>query len=135
MKRIKELKTLEALLLSLLAVFAPIKAIIIVTGVLIFADTITGIIAAKKRGEVISSAGLRRSVTKSAVYLTAVCMGFLVEHYMMDNIMPISKIVAGLISAVELKSILENLDSINGNPIFKTLIEKLGSINDIIKKK
>jgi hypothetical protein len=130
MKKEIKLKILETLSLSILAVFAPIQALIIITGVLIMSDTITGVLAAHKRGERISSSGLRRTVTKSGVYLSALCLGFLVENYMIDGIMPISKIVSGLISLVELKSILENLDSINGQPIFKKLILKLGSIND-----
>lgn len=118
----------------MLAVFAPIKAVIAVTGVLIMADTLTGMAAARKRGEKISSAGLRRTVTKSLVYLTAVCMGFLVEKYMIDEFMPISKIVSGVISLVELKSILENLDVINGGSLFKSVIQKLGSVNDTLPK-
>jgi Na+/H+ antiporter NhaD/arsenite permease-like protein len=129
MKEIK-VKFLEALLAILVATFAPIKAVIVITGVLILADTITGMLAARKRGEKISSAGLRRTVTKSLVYLSAVCLGFLVEHYMIEDFLPISKIISGVISIVELKSILENLDSINGSSLFKTVIERLGSVND-----
>lgn len=133
--KLKEInvKFLEGLLISLLAVFAPIKAVILVTGLLISVDTITGMLAARKRGEKISSAGLRRTVTKSLVYLTAVCMGFLVEKYMIEGFVPISKIVSGVISLVELKSILENLDVINGGSLFKAVIQKLGSINDLPK--
>lgn len=123
-------KLLEALLATLLAVFAPIKAVIVITGVLIMADTLSGILAARKRGESISSAGLRRTITKSLVYLSAVCLGFLVEHYMIADFMPISKIISGAIALVELKSILENLDTINGKSIFKDMIQKLGSDND-----
>ena len=118
------------LLLSTLAVFAPIKALILVTGILIFSDLISGILAARKKGQKISSAGMRRTVTKVAVYNAAIMLGFLTETYMLDGFLPLSKIAAGLISVVEFKSILENLDTINGNPIFKSLIEKLGSIND-----
>lgn len=125
----------EAVLASVVAIFAPIHAIILITGLLIAVDTISGIIAAYKRGEKINSSGLRRTVTKSCVYLTAVCLGFLVEHYMIDDFFPLSKIIAGAISFVELKSILENLDSINGSSVFKAVIEKLGSINDIKKPK
>lgn len=120
--------------MSILAVFAPVKAIIVVTGLLIGSDLLTGILAALKKGEKISSAGLRRTVTKSCVYLAAVSLGFLVETYMIDGIIPISKIVAGLIACVELKSILENLDVLNGSSMFKKLIEKLGSINDHVSK-
>ena len=118
------------LLLSTLAVFAPIKALLLVTGILIFSDLISGILAAIKKGQKISSAGMRRTITKVAVYNAAIMLGFLTETYMLDGFLPLSKIVSGLISVVEFKSILENLDVVNGNPIFKSLIEKLGSIND-----
>lgn len=121
---------LFATMVSMAAIFAPAKALLIVTGILIFADLATGILAARKRGERIKSAALRRTITKCFVYESAILLGFLVETYMLDGFIPVSKISAGLISVVELKSILENLDVINGNPVFTSLIKKLGSIND-----
>lgn len=125
---------LQPFTLSLLAVFAPVKAILIVTGFLIMADLLSGVLAARKRGEVINSAGLRRTVTKCLVYNLAIISGFLVEQYMLSSIFPISKLIAGLISVVELKSILENLNTINGTDIFKTVLTQLGSQNDKLKK-
>lgn len=122
------------LLLSILAVFAPIKALILVAGVLIFSDLITGILAARKRGEKIKSAPLRRTVTKCFVYEAAIILGWLVENYMIEGYIPVSKIAAGVISLVEFTSILENLDAINGTPLFKSLIKKLGSQNDTISE-
>jgi len=119
---------------SILAIFAPIKAIIVVTGVLIVTDLVTGILAARKRGEKISSAGLRRTATKVFVYNIAVISGFLIERYMLEDFISISKITAGIIGVVEFTSILENLNTINGSPIFKQIIDKLGSINDKRKK-
>lgn len=118
------------LLLSTVAIFAPIKALLLVTGLLIFSDLVTGILAARKKKKKITSAGLRRTVTKIAIYNTAIILGFLTEAYILDGFLPLSKIAAGLISVVELKSVLENLDAINGSSIFKTLIQKLGSVND-----
>jgi hypothetical protein len=117
--------------LSALAVFAPIKALFLVTGILILSDLVTGILAARKRGQKISSAAMRRTITKVFVYQCAIGIGFLIETYMLDGFVPVSKIAAGLISLVEGKSIFENLDVINGHPIFKTLVEKLGSVNDL----
>jgi phage-related holin len=118
------------LAVSTLAVFAPIKSVILVTGLLIFADLITGILAARKKKQKITSAGLRRTVTKIFVYNAAILLGFLAETYMLDGFIPISKIASGLIAVVEMASLLENLNTINGSPIFKALIQKLGSIND-----
>jgi hypothetical protein len=127
---IKMIEYLKSLMIAILAVFAPIKAVIVVTGVLVIADLITGVIAAHKRGQQITSAGLRRTVTKTTVYLSAVCLGFLVEKYMIDSILPISKLVSGIIGVVELKSLMENLNTIHGSDLFKSIIDRLGSIND-----
>ena len=118
------------LLISTVAVLAPIKMVLLVTGILIFADLISGIIAAKKRGEEISSAGLRRTITKVAIYNAAIILGFLAETYMLDGFLPISKIASSLIALVECKSLYENLDEIRGGNLFKSLIDKLGSQND-----
>lgn len=126
---------LIGLLLSTLAVFAPIQSVLLVTGVLIFSDLITGILAARKKKKKITSAGLRRTVTKVAIYNAAIMLGFLTETYMLDGFLPVSKIAAGLISVVEIKSVLENLDVLNSSPIFKSLINKLGSINDSSENK
>jgi hypothetical protein len=117
--------------LSALAVFAPIKALFLVTGILILSDLVTGILAARKRGQKISSAAMRRTITKVFVYQCAIGIGFLIETYMLDGFVPVSKIAAGLISLVEGRSIYENLDVINGSSVFKSLIKKLGSTNDI----
>lgn len=122
-------KYIEALLLSCLAVFAPIKAMLIVTGVLIFADLITGVWAASKRKEPITSAGLRRTLTKVGVYEAALCLGYLAEHFMLEGTVPVTKIVSGLIGLVELKSCYENLNVISGADLLKTAIDRLGSDN------
>jgi hypothetical protein len=118
------------LAVSCLAIFAPIKEMIATAIIIILVDLVTGILAAKKKGEKITSAGIRRSITKFAVYLTAILIGFLVETYMIGGFIPVSKIAAGLIGVVETKSIFENLDVLNGSPLFKALIDKLGSVND-----
>lgn len=118
------------LIISICAIFAPIKALIFSVGFLIFADCLTGVWAAKKRKETISSAALRRTVSKMVIYQVALLSGFLVEHYMISDILPISKLVAGAIGMVEFKSVLENSTVITGQDLFKTLIKKLGSQND-----
>lgn len=54
-------------------------------------------------------------------------LGFLTEQYMTGDLVPVMKILAGLIGITELKSILENLEEITGMPIIKMLIDKLNS--------
>ena len=116
--------------LSALAALAPIHAIMISVGVLIAVDLATGMMAANRRGEKLSSAAMRRTVSKILVYQLAVISGFIVEKYMLSNVLPISKMVAGVIGMVELKSILENSNTVVGQDIFKMIIGKLGSDND-----
>lgn len=119
---------------AIAAVLAPIKMLMISVGFLIIADLITGIWAAKKRSESIKSAAMRRTISKILIYQLAVISGFLVEKYMLEELIPISKIVASVIGLVELKSILENSNYILGYDIFKSVINRLGSENDKLKQ-
>lgn len=120
-------------LLAGLAVFTPIKAVIITVGILIVADFIFGVWAAKKRGEKITSKRLRDTVTKMCVYQMAVLTGFLGETYLLEGIVPVTKLVAAIIGAVELKSLFENYAAISGVD-FASIITKLGSQSTKDKK-
>lgn len=128
------MKFLEATIAAVLAVFAPIKPVILTMLVLVLVDLITGILAARKKGKQITSAGFRRTVVKLSLYLTAICIGYLVEKHLLSDYIAVSKIAAGLIGLTEVKSLFENLDVLNNEPIFKSLIKKLGSANDEIKE-
>jgi len=121
---------LAKIAVAAMAALAPIHAVMISVGFLIVADLVTGIVAAKKRGEKVSSAAMRRTVSKILVYQLAVISGFLLEHYLMGDIMPVAKLVGGVIGMVEFKSILENSNTIVGTDIFKSILQKLGSEND-----
>lgn len=121
---------LKALFIAAVAHLEPIHTMLVTMFILIAVDTATGIWAAVKRGEGIVSAGLRRTVTKALVYTMAVICTYLCQTYLMANIMPLASIAASAVGIVELKSILENADSIIGGDLFKSLIEKLGSVND-----
>lgn len=121
---------LVALALAGMAALAPIKAVMITVGILIIADALTGMYAAHKRGEKISSAAMRRTLSKMMVYQGVVICGFLLEANILDSLVPVAKIVAGAIGMVEFKSILENANSIVGTNIFQAVISKLGSDND-----
>lgn len=121
------------LLLATLAVFAPIKTAIITAFALALIDTILGIIAAKKRGESINSAGLRRSIVKIFVYEAAIMLGYLTETYMTGPEIPVDKIITGFVGLTEITSIVENLNEITGSNLLGSLISKLGSQNALNK--
>lgn len=120
---------LKALFLSVIAVFAPVHAVMFTVGFLIFADLITGIIAAHKRGEKITSAGVRRTISKMVVFQLAIMSAFLIETYISVGV-PITKLAAATIALTELLSVMENVESVYGSPIFKSIIKKIGSDND-----
>ena len=110
--------------------FAPIQPLLITVGVLIAADTVTGIMAAKKRGEKITSAGLGRSIVKMFVYQTVLITGFLMEKYLLqDTGIPILKLISGVIGLTEFISLLENTETLTGVDLLK-LKKLLGSKND-----
>lgn len=122
--------TLKVLGLSLLAVFAPAKAMILTSLALVLMDLVTGIIAAKKAGEPVTSAGLRRSIGKLLIYEAAILLGFLTQQYMTGDTVPVSNIIAGLIGVAELTSCLENLNKISDGSILKAVLDKIGSPNE-----
>ena len=128
-------KHLGALLISTLAVFAPIKGMIIVAGLAVIVDLITGIVAAKKRGEEIKSSKIGITVSKLIIVETAILMCFLIQTYLLDNAFPLVNWVAGVIGVHQIYSIMENLNSISGNQLFTSILTKLTSINHEEKKK
>lgn len=123
------MKFISPILMSIISVFAPAKAVLLTTLLLVLVDMVTGAIAAKKRGEKITSAGFGRTIAKILVYELAVGLGFLTETYMTGPMVPVSKIVSSLIGLTELKSCIENLNDINGSPVLTSLVQKLSSQN------
>lgn len=120
---------LSNLIVSALAALAPIKPVMITVGILIVSDLLTGIWAARKRGEPITSAGLSRTVSKMVVYQTAVVTGFLLQRYLLADAMPIVNIVGGVIGLVEFKSFIENANVIVGHDIMSEILKRLSSKN------
>lgn len=121
---------LKAFSLSVLAVVAPAKSLVIASFAMVLFDCVSGILAARKRGERISSAGLRRTLSKGLVYSTAIYAAYVAEHWLLDGLLPVSKLAAGAIGIVELRSIYENLNTVAGGSLFSSLVSKLGSPND-----
>ena len=97
----------------LFSFFLPIKHFLIFTIFVVFADTVTGIMAAKKRNEPITSKGLYRTSQKVVTYFC----GIMIFHGASITFGLPSQIVYSvsfLISFTELYSISENIKSITG---------------------
>ena len=118
----KELLTNMAI--AVLAVLAPIQSVMIVVAVLIGADFVTGIMKAYKLKEPITSRAMARSIYKMLSYQLLVITGFLMEKYLIQDILPVTKMLAGLIGITEFKSIAENVAAMTGLDI-KSITAKL----------
>lgn len=118
----------------LLAFVLPSASFLIFTTVLVFADLLSGTIAAKHRGEAIHSRGLRRSVVKISLYFLAILLSEGFEKVFILDI-DISYMVAGLIAVTELKSNMENIGEVTGIDFWTIIAQKLPSVTDLLPKK
>ena len=94
-------------------VFYTNKRFPLFTVAVVFADTITGVKAAKKKQEIISSKGLYRTTEKIVVYFVAILI-FEAAKNTFSIPFPITYMVAMMISATELFSVAENIKRITG---------------------
>lgn len=127
------LNVLKGLAIALGAYFAPIKMLIISAAALVVCDTISGVLAAREKGEKITAAKLRRTVSKFVVYTVGILAGHATQALVPTLGFPMASLIAASVGLVETKSVLENIGIITGMPIFQTLLDKLGSSNDLKK--
>ena len=100
----------------LFSFFLPIKHFLIFTIFVVFADTVTGIMAARKKGEAITSKGLYRTSQKVVTYFCGI-MIFHGAGITFGLPSQITYSVSFIIAATELFSISENIKSITGTNI------------------
>lgn len=115
--------------ITIAAIFAPVQSIMVSAFIMILCDLLSGVIASKKRGEKIVSAGFQRTIVKILVYEVAIALGFIAQHYLMADALPICNIIGSYIGLTELLSAYENLNDIAGGDLLKNIIKKLGSSN------
>lgn len=97
--------------------------------ILVVVDFVTGIMAAKKTGEVISSHKSLRSATKIVVYSL-----FIVAAHLSENILPgetyFEHVVVSFLALTEFISVIENIGK-QGFAIPKKLLNKLEEYRDL----
>lgn len=120
---------LTKLAIVLIAIFSPAKQVLGTVTALIIVDLVTGIWASRKQQIPITSSALGRTIAKSFVYLSAVCLAFLVQQYLTTDAIPCMHIVASFIGLTELLSCLENINIIGGGNLLKKVIDTLSSRN------
>jgi hypothetical protein len=109
--------------------FAPLVPFMLVVTAFIGLDYITGISAAKKRGEEITSKRRKDSITKTLAYQATLITAYFVEKHFIPEF-PCLKLVAGFIAYVEVTSIDENVKTITGKSILGELIKKFPQISN-----
>lgn len=134
---------IKKLLLIVIAFLLPIKGVILAVGCAIMADTITGIIKAKKNNDEITSRKLSVVVSKMILYQSAIILFYIIEKFILADIVGlftdlpfiVTKIVAITLISIELKSVNENYIAIKGYSLwtkFKDLLLRAKEVKDEI---
>lgn len=118
---------LKNLLIAIGVVLAPVKMALLVAFGSCVLDLILGLMAARKRKEVIKSFGLRRTAGKILIYEMAILCAFFIETYLLGPELMVLKIVTAFIGLTELKSIMENLNELSEGSLLKAILEKLNA--------
>ena len=141
--------SIQSELLTLISIcfafFLPISGILLMIGVLICIDTITGIWKAKKLGEKITSRKLSSIISKLALYEVTVIMFFLIDKFILNDIIltffsvpfMLTKVVALVLASIEVMSINENYKAVKSIDLWsslKNLLARSAEIKNDINK-
>jgi hypothetical protein len=112
-------------LFASLAVFLPIKELMLTIGFLVSADLVVGLWKAIKTGQRIRSRRMSDTITKLLLYQLAIMSGFLIETFIISELIPVTKLIATVIAIIEFKSIIESIEAVTGKDLWskiKTII-------------
>ena len=117
----------------LLTFLTPIIPLLILVGIAIAADTIFGIIRAKKLKQKITSRKMSQIVSKMVLYQGAVILFYSIEHFILGDIIGLftsiplilTKLVTATLLFIELTSVSENIESAYGINLWKKFKQML----------
>lgn len=112
----------------------PISDFLIIMLALVICDWVTGIRAARKRGESIAAAKMGKTIEKMALYFIALLLSEGMRRTFLPEF-PITYITALSISITEFKSNIENIESVTGVQIWDSIKGKLSEALSAIGKK
>ena len=109
--------------------FLPIVGILILIGVSVIVDTITGIWKSYKLKTKVTSRRLSAIISKILLYEVTVMLFYLIDFYIVNDIvlvffsveLLVTKILALVLVSIEVISINENIKSVNGLDIWTSL--------------
>ena len=108
-------------LFASLAVFLPIKELMLTIGFLVAADLMVGVWKAIKTGQRIRSRRMSDTITKLLLYQLAIMSGFLIETFIISELIPITKLIATVIAIIEFKSIIESIEAVTGKDLWSKI--------------
>lgn len=114
---------LMSFFVSLVAILSPVVPILLTVGTLITIDFIIGLWRAYKMKEKITSRKMGNTISKMLLYQLMILSLFLLETFILTDILPFTKIAAGLISVVEIKSISESIEKVTGVNVWTKLVK------------
>lgn len=117
-------KIMFAAIAGLSGFFAPLWILVLWMTIFVMFDLISGIMAAKRRGELLQSKKLRRTINKLIWYFSAILLANGLDVGILGFIaLYLANFTTAIICGVELYSILENAYSITGNRVFWLLTQ------------
>jgi hypothetical protein len=117
-------------LLASLSILLPIKELMLTVGFLVGADLVVGIWKAIKLKQRIRSRRMSDTVTKLLLYQVAIISAFLIEKYVITEMLPIAKLVGTVIAIIEFKSIIESIEAVTKQDIWTRIKNLIGRKSD-----
>lgn len=117
-------KVVYGIIGAILSFFAPIGAFVLWMSIFVGIDLVSGIIAAKHRGEKLESKKLRATIDKLVWYFAAIFLAHGLDTQVLSFVvLYLASMTTGIICGVEFYSVLENAYSITGNRVFWILTQ------------
>jgi len=109
--------------------FMPISGILILIGVSVIVDTITGVWKSRKMKTPITSRKLSAVISKILLYEVTVMLFYLIDYYIINDIvltffsveLLITKILALVLVSIEVISLNENIKAVKGIDLWTSL--------------
>lgn len=119
------LKHLYDIAIAITVVLTPVIPVVLSVGVLVMTDFIFAIYVAYKIGVKITSNKMSKTISKLLLYtLTIICI-FLLEKYVIIEVLPITKIAGTFISIIEIKSLDENFNLLFGWSLWDKMLSAI----------
>lgn len=104
--------------------FLPLPLLVFWMFMFVIVDMISGMLAAKHRGEILSSKKMKKTLSKLICYMTVILLARGINVHVLPMVeLYACYITTGIICFVEMFSILENLYCITGNQVFRLLTQ------------